>query len=170
MTFAETLPPRVDPVRSVSPAPFGLGWIGTIVCAELLFIWCRASAQGSAAIDDVGLWIVGLMPFVVQLFGQRWFSWRSTTYLEIWILSLASYLTLQIFGVIHFIEYPLFLRIDIGLARNLASGGVCVAMGSLLFMGIFFLSPKKRIAGLTDFMIAAVLACGSLAICLFQSY
>lgn len=151
------------------PGPFGLNWMAAVCVSELLFLLSRAGAQGAVSIDDIGCWLAGLMPFVLQLFGQRVLSWRTATYLELWILSLGVYLTLQIFDLAHFVEYPLNLRVDIGLGRDLASSCVYVAFASLLWFAISkvfaFARPKISFA---TFAFSALLVCGTLAIILFN--
>jgi hypothetical protein len=151
------------------PGPFGLSWMAAVCVSLVLFILSRASAQGAVSIDDIGCWLAGLMPFALQLFGQRVFSWRSTTYLEIWILSLGIYLTLQIFGSAHFVEYPLNLRVDVGLARNFVSSCIYVGFASLLWFAISKVFARPRIRFVT-FAFSALLVCGTLAIILFYPF
>lgn len=161
----------VEPTDSRMPTcgPFGLSWWAAVCISELIFVLSRAGAQGAVDIEDAVIWLAGLAPFVIQYLGQRFLSWRSTTYIEVWMLSLSVYLTVQIFGLAHFIEYPLYLRVDIGFGRSLASAGVYAGIGSLLWvvtsavlkrMGKSFITPA----------VAAALACGTLSVVLFQSY
>lgn len=150
-------------------APFGLSWWVAIGCSELLFILSRAGAQGAVNIEDAAMWLAGLAPFAIQYLGQRFFSWRSATYLEVWMLSLATFLAMQLSDVAHFIEYPLYLRIDIGFARSLASSCVYVGLGSALLFAASFLFKTTK-SNVTASIVAVALACGTLSVALFQPY
>jgi len=86
------------------------------------------------------------------------------------MLSLGAYLTMQLFGLAHFVEYPLYLRIDIGFGRSFAASCVYVGLGSLLLFAIALFSGKKARKNVTTSALAAALACGTLSIALFQPY
>jgi hypothetical protein len=170
MAVTETVPLADE--RWAPPAserPFGLHWGLAILCSELLFIWCRASVQGSLSIDEVEYWIVGLTPFALYYLLDRFFSWQATGYLEVWMASLAVFLGLRIFGMAHFIEYPLFLRVDMGLGRSFAAACVYVASALVLVGAVSCLFKSRRIK-LAELPLVAVLAIVSMAFGLFQPY
>ena len=165
-TFAATSRPGQQPPEA---APFGLNWWAAIVCSEFLFVLCRAGAQHSVNVDNPTVWLAGLAPFVIQYAIQRFSPWRSVTYIKIWMTSLVAYLAIQILGLVHFIEYPLFLRVDIGFGRSLASACIYVGLASLLLSAISFLLRKSR-KSIASSAAAIALACGSLAVAVFQPY
>lgn len=171
MAFADASTRGAEPVtQPVDDRPFGLSWAVAVLCSAFLFIWCRASVRDGVSIDEIEYWIVGAAPFVAFLLGRRLLLWRSPTYLEIWMLSLVAFLIFQIFDVAHFIEYPLYLRVDVGLSRNFASAFVYTALGSVLWFACSFLGSRSLRTPVPHFLLAAMLTCGTLALGLFQYY
>ena len=153
----------------VAPAPFGLPWLPAVILSEVMFILCRAGAQGFVSIDDIACWIVGLSPFALQLFGQRVFGWRSSRLIEVWVLSLAAYLVFQFADLAHFIEYPINLKIDVGVIRNITTSAAYVVLGLLPLMAFSALSGFGRTRSLL-YVSAGAFTIPMLAFALFQPY
>jgi hypothetical protein len=134
-----------------------------------LYILCRGGAQGYVRIDDPTYWLVGLVPFALQLIGERVFSARSSSLVEVWISSLAAFLTFQFFDLAHFIEFPINLRLDVGLVRNLATSAIYVGLG-LVCMSGFLVFMRNRKARATSCLIAALTIIPVIALVLFQAF
>ena len=149
--------------------PFGLAWLPAVLISQVAFILCRAGAQGFVSIDDAAYWIVGLMPFVLQFVCQRFFSSRSMSIVELWILSIAIYLTVQIFDLAHFAEYPINLWLELGWKRYLVTASAFVAPGLLLLFASSLLSNEKK-ARVGSYLAAAIIVIPLFAMALFQPY
>jgi hypothetical protein len=172
MTVANTLRQNIVHSNHERPAPvlFGLNWAATVCVAELLFIFCRAGARDGVNIDDIGYWIAGLSPFIVYFLGERIFSWRSTLLLRLWMLSLAIYFLVRCFGLAHFIEYPLNLRLDVGFGRDFATSCVYVGLASLLLCGYSTVSSRKSEIGALAAVLTGFSASFLFSILLFKAY
>jgi hypothetical protein len=138
----------------VDRGPFGLPWLPAVVLCELMYIFSRAGVQDYVQIDDHTYWFVGLAPFALQLIGERIFSLRTSRLVEVWMASLAVYLAFQIGDVAHFFEFPINLRLDIGLARNLATSFVYVGLALLALLSCATFSNDRKARALT-YVIAA---------------
>jgi len=144
--------------------------IVTIFLSEVLFFICRAAAHHTTSIDEIVYWLAGLTPFILQLAGQRFFSWRSTTYIQIWVISLCTFLAIQFSGLAHLIEYPLNLRVDVGFLRNVLTSGVYVLISSSVLLTIRMVSSKRGITDLAKPAFSMVLVCLTFALLVLEPY
>jgi hypothetical protein len=153
----------------VDRGPFGLPWLPAVVLCELLYIFSRAGVQDYVRIDDLTYWSVGLAPFALQLIGERVFSARSSSLVEVWIVSLAVYIAFQCGDLAQVIEFPINLRFDVGLARNLATSSVYVGLALVAMLSFSAFSNDRRARAF-----ACVIAGGTiipvLAVVLFQPF
>ena len=169
MTLVETISRDEYPKVPAQSGPFGVSWLNAVLLSEATFILCRAGAQGSVNVDDVGCWVLGLSPFVVQHLINRLFSMRSARLVEIWLVALTIYLAFQFLDIAHFIEYPINLKLDLGLGRSLATAAAyaSLALSALLCISIWHADRFSRARSYFSGLLAVV---PILAVALFQAY
>jgi hypothetical protein len=149
--------------------PFGLPWLPAVVLCELMYIFSRAGVQDYVRIDDLTYWSVGLAPFALQLIGERVFSARSSSLVEVWMAALAVYIAFQCGGLAQIVEFPINLKFDIGLARNLATSLVYVGLALLALLSFATFSNDRK-ARAFAYMIAAGTTIPVFAVVVFQPF
>src|SRR5581483_7469612 len=168
MAIAHTLPHRGSPAESAfrSPGPYGLPWLVAGLFSEAMFVFCRAAAQGSFSVDDAACWIAGLTPFIIQFSANRFFSVRSASLVEVWMLALATHLILQLSDVAHFVEYPINLRLDLGLGGGLVTASVYIALALVPLLTLAMVR-EDRVVRARSYASTALIAIPCMAIALF---
>jgi hypothetical protein len=169
MTLVETFPREHHLRAPAQSGPFGLSWLSAVLLSEATFMLCRAGAQGSVSIDDVGCWVLGLSPFVLQHAFNRFFSMRSTRLVETWLVALTIHLAFQFLDIAHLIEYPINLSFDLGLGRSLVTA---VAYGGLALSSLLCISMwhPDRVSRARSYFSGSVAVIPVLAFTLFQAY